>query len=723
MSKIIFGNSINLLTVGTPSSGGYIVAYDLDGIIKQKDEFGVITPIGGGPTAGTASLSQTLLVGNTTNGTDIITSNDDVIIAATGGGVLNLRFGSNSSVVVGVPASTYGGKGGSGSGGGVLYLDPSAITLGLNGGDYSKPYVYLTTQYSQFADYSTHSSVYYGFNLYRNSSFNNYSNGISIKENVTFSFTSANQNNFSIIIGSRNSTTSAGVYNSPVIGGQGLSATQSNTVYLGNTVNINNAYTLPTSDGANGEVLSTDGSGTSYWTSVPNFSNSNLTFTGNRSHNTNGNTLDITTDGGGYDESWYYMDSSKLSMGWLYNQIVFSNGISSSPMIELRTGPSSATFSRMKMNSLETVFNENGYVYDFRVEGDTDTNLFFIDASTDRIGIGVTGPNYRLEVSGTVSTTGFRMTDGASNGYILQSDSSGNATWVSPIQYYANFANTNLTFTQSIVHDLGTNTVSLSNGFIDITGSYLYGLSSSAISIDNQDGNIVMYITGSSSGGAAPTFYLSNNNNNGLAMRVDAGGMRYSFATVSSDYTLGYGDYNVDCWTISGTPSNPPLYDYQINLPFAFPDKGLTYRISNSGDSRVAIISTGLDTIGYLSARYLDKYETIELVSDGVSNWVINSFATLQPETRYVAINGTYSIGYTDYTIHCSSTSNATYSVYLPDISGLPSIRYEIKNTEAGTIYLTSTYSHLIDGVGTQSLSQWDSMTVVSTGSGWIIIN
>ena len=474
MSKIIFGNSINLLTVGTPSSGGYIVAYDLDGIIKQKDEFGVITPIGGGPTAGTASLSQTLLVGNTTNGTDIITSNDDVIIAATGGGVLNLRFGSNSSVVVGVPASTYGGKGGSGSGGGVLYLDPSAITLGLNGGDYSKPYVYLTTQYSQFADYSTHSSVYYGFNLYRNSSFNNYSNGISIKENVTFSFTSANQNNFSIIIGSRNSTTSAGVYNSPVIGGQGLSATQSNTVYLGNTVNINNAYTLPTSDGANGEVLSTDGSGTSYWTSVPNFSNSNLTFTGNRDHDTSGYYYSLTTDSGAYLEAWHFMDPTVNQIGFDTNQLLFS-GTTSVDIFFLNRRRISAT-------ETETTINSNLYNLDFRIKGETDSDLFFIDASTNRIGIGNSTPSYKLQVSGTVSTTGFRMTNGASSGYLLQSDSSGNATWVSATSGSANFANTNLTFNGSRSHNINGNTLEMTTD----NGGYLeswYYMDSSELSM------------------------------------------------------------------------------------------------------------------------------------------------------------------------------------------------------------------------------------------------
>jgi len=58
MASVLFGNTIDMLTVATPSSG-YIVAYDLDGVLKQKDEFGVITEIGGGPIniSGTGSVN------------------------------------------------------------------------------------------------------------------------------------------------------------------------------------------------------------------------------------------------------------------------------------------------------------------------------------------------------------------------------------------------------------------------------------------------------------------------------------------------------------------------------------------------------------------------------------------------------------------------------------------------------------------------------------------
>ncbi|MCP4698295.1 MAG: hypothetical protein GY862_15790, partial [Gammaproteobacteria bacterium] len=54
----------------------------------------------------------------------------------------------------------------------------------------------------------------------------------------------------------------------------------------------------------------------------------------------------------------------------------------------------------------DVIFNENGGDNDFRVEGDTDVDLLFVDASTDRIGIGISDPYTRLEVNGVITATG-----------------------------------------------------------------------------------------------------------------------------------------------------------------------------------------------------------------------------------------------------------------------------------------------------------------------------
>ena len=89
-------------------------------------------------------------------------------------------------------------------------------------------------------------------------------NGIFVKDSATASSTPNYDSNI-IYVGTKNSSATAGIKNSVVVGGLGLVATQDNTVYLGNNVNINNAYTLPSTDGTYNQILTTDGSGNLSW--------------------------------------------------------------------------------------------------------------------------------------------------------------------------------------------------------------------------------------------------------------------------------------------------------------------------------------------------------------------------------------------------------------------------------------------------------------------------
>jgi len=61
--------------------------------------------------------------------------------------------------------------------------------------------------------------------------------------------------------------------------------------------------------------------------------------------------------------------------------------------------------SEMILNG-SAIFNEGGDDYDFRVEGDTEEYLLFIDASTERIGMGTSTPSEKLHVEGNVFASG-----------------------------------------------------------------------------------------------------------------------------------------------------------------------------------------------------------------------------------------------------------------------------------------------------------------------------
>ncbi len=50
-------------------------------------------------------------------------------------------------------------------------------------------------------------------------------------------------------------------------------------------------------------------------------------------------------------------------------------------------------------------------------------------SSTDNVGIGDTNPQDKLSVNGTIGVTGFKMSNGATSGYVLTSDANGIGTW------------------------------------------------------------------------------------------------------------------------------------------------------------------------------------------------------------------------------------------------------------------------------------------------------
>jgi hypothetical protein len=56
---------------------------------------------------------------------------------------------------------------------------------------------------------------------------------------------------------------------------------------------------------------------------------------------------------------------------------------------------------RVEWGTSEVVFNDGGANYDFRIEGDTVDSLFFVDASTDRVGLGSSSPAEVLHLGGS----------------------------------------------------------------------------------------------------------------------------------------------------------------------------------------------------------------------------------------------------------------------------------------------------------------------------------
>lgn len=71
-----------------------------------------------------------------------------------------------------------------------------------------------------------------------------------------------------------------------------------------------------------------------------------------------------------------------------------------------RVGALEARESVITRTPTESVINENGEDIDTRIEGDTDTDLVFVDAGTDRVGIGTNAPQSELHVDGLIRQEG-----------------------------------------------------------------------------------------------------------------------------------------------------------------------------------------------------------------------------------------------------------------------------------------------------------------------------
>ena len=76
------------------------------------------------------------------------------------------------------------------------------------------------------------------------------------------------------------------------------------------------------------------------------------------------------------------------------------------------------------------ISNYYGLAFATATANPTESNVRMYVSQAGNVGIGKTNPNERLDVNGTTKTTNLQITSGAGLGKVLQSDASGNASWV-----------------------------------------------------------------------------------------------------------------------------------------------------------------------------------------------------------------------------------------------------------------------------------------------------
>ena len=74
--------------------------------------------------------------------------------------------------------------------------------------------------------------------------------------------------------------------------------------------------------------------------------------------------------------------------------------------LHFETATAGASTEKMIIGTTNLVIHEIGAVFNVRIEGDTDANLFYTDATNDKVGLGTASPAEKLDVVGNIKLSG-----------------------------------------------------------------------------------------------------------------------------------------------------------------------------------------------------------------------------------------------------------------------------------------------------------------------------
>ena len=262
---------------------------------------------------------------------------------------------------------------------------------------------------------------------------------------------------------------------------------------------------------------------------------------------------------------------------------------------------------RVEYGTSEAVFNDGGTDYDFRVEGDTNANLLFVDASTDRVGVGTNSPATRVDVDGDVTirsqgdlrfgdsdnsnwvalqapaTVASNVTwtlptaDGSAD-QVLKTDGSGALGWADNTTYATTAEVGGTHTTGSVTSGSASLTVASATGIV--AGMYVAG---EGIAPGTTVSTIVSTtVTLSANAGATlssdpVSFYIADKS---LSPGLVAGQLCRAWVNFNGTGTVAIrASYNVSSITDHGTG------DYTVNFTTAMPDANYSVVATGTGES------------------------------------------------------------------------------------------------------------------------------------------
>ena len=95
---------------------------------------------------------------------------------------------------------------------------------------------------------------------------------------------------------------------------------------------------------------------------------------------------------------------NKQTYGVIHGSILSPTSTAEQGQLHFETATAGTLTEKMIIGTTNLVINEIGAVFNVRIEGDTDANLLFTDATNDRVGVGTLSPAYKLDVAGTAAS-------------------------------------------------------------------------------------------------------------------------------------------------------------------------------------------------------------------------------------------------------------------------------------------------------------------------------
>ncbi|CAB4161735.1 hypothetical protein UFOVP776_10 [uncultured Caudovirales phage] len=97
---------------------------------------------------------------------------------------------------------------------------------------------------------------------------------------------------------------------------------------------------------------------------------------------------------------------NKQQYAVIHASILSPTSTAETGQIHFETATGGASTEKMIIGTTNLVINDIGAVFNVRIEGDTDANLFYTDATNSRVGVGTISPAEKLDVVGNIKLTG-----------------------------------------------------------------------------------------------------------------------------------------------------------------------------------------------------------------------------------------------------------------------------------------------------------------------------